>query len=277
VVDAGGFTGAVHGPWDADIPGGGFVGPVTALMTDGGRVDPRQGAPAMRWDQPDLAAGEAFAALLGAGEVVRGTAPPPPAATGPASGAAAPGTELGRVYSPPVIRLVEIMLVDSDNVVAESLARQVALARGEPASYQGAAAAMTAVLAELGLPVSDIVLSDGSGLSRGNRVTPALLAGLLAAAVSRPELAGLFAGLPVAGWSGTLAERYRTPQPETTPGAGVVRAKTGSLRGISALAGVVVTADGRLLTFALLANDASATAPDQLDRIAAKLATCGCA
>jgi D-alanyl-D-alanine carboxypeptidase/D-alanyl-D-alanine-endopeptidase (penicillin-binding protein 4) len=187
-----------------------------------------------------------------------------------------PGTELGRVLSPPATRLVEIMMADSDNVVAEALARQVALARGAPASYQGAAAALTGVLAALGVPVGDIVLADGSGLSRANRLTAAMLTDLLLAALADPVLAGMFAGLPVAGWSGTLAERFQTPQPDAGRGAGVVRAKTGTLSGVSALAGLVVTADGRLLVFALLANDAPFQAQFGLDRIAATLAGCGC-
>jgi serine-type D-Ala-D-Ala carboxypeptidase/endopeptidase (penicillin-binding protein 4) len=295
-VDSGLFTGEVHGPWDTHIRTSGFVGPVTALMTDGGRVEPDEvRAAAARWPEPDLAAGEAFGRLLDVdAEVERGQAPPsagagPPATPGgsptvnptvtagsPDPDGVVPGTELGRVMSPPMLRMVEIMLADSDNVLAEALARQVALARGEPASYAGAAAAMTGVLKELGVPLGDSVLADGSGLSRGNRLSPTLLADLLAAVLDEPQLAGMLAGLPVAGWSGTLAERYRSPQPDTGPGAGVVRAKTGNLAGVSTLAGLVVTADGRLLTFALMANESPFEARDGLDRIAATLATCGC-
>ena len=292
-VDASLFTGPVHGPWDPDIPGSGFVGPVTALMTDGARTDPdpaQEQRPARRFGAPDLAAGEAFAELLGvpAGSVARGAAPEPatPAragrsAAGPAGGFPAPGTELGRVTSPPLQRLVEFMLRTSDNMVAEALARQVALARGEPASFAGAAAAMAKVLAELGSPLGPGELADGSGLSRSNRLTATLLTDLLATAASGPERphAGLFPALPVAGWSGTLADRYRSPQPRTTPGAGAVRAKTGSLAGVDALAGVVTTADGRVLGFALLADAVpveQSTARAVLDRIAAALAGCGC-
>jgi serine-type D-Ala-D-Ala carboxypeptidase/endopeptidase (penicillin-binding protein 4) len=295
VVDTSLFTGAVHGPWEPTIPGSGFVAPVVALMTDGGRVDPEQvETPAERWAQPELAAGQSFAGLLGNGiDVERGTAPgqlarttqpaPPPPGTPPpdtpatgANGAPAPGTELGRVLSPPTLRLVEIMLSWSDNVLAEALARQVALARGAPATFEGASAALAEALAELGVQVGDSTFADGSGLSRDNRLTATLVSDLLLTALTDPGLAGMFAGLPVAGWSGTLAERYRTPQPDTGDGAGVVRAKTGTLTGVGALAGLVVTADGRLLVFALLANQAPFEVPNRLDRIAATLATCGC-
>ncbi|MFY1696515.1 D-alanyl-D-alanine carboxypeptidase/D-alanyl-D-alanine endopeptidase [Solwaraspora sp. WMMA2101] len=192
-----------------------------------------------------------------------------------------PGTELARVESPPMISLVETMLADSDNVVAEALARQVAIARGEPASYAGAAAAMDAVLADLGLPAEQSELFDGSGLSRTNRMSPRLLTELtvLAGSGSRPELAGIFAGLPVAAWSGTLQGRYRATAAPQRAGAGVVRAKTGSLSGVNSLAGTVTTADGRLLAFAVLADAVPLyidQAQEALDRIAATLAGCGC-
>jgi serine-type D-Ala-D-Ala carboxypeptidase/endopeptidase (penicillin-binding protein 4) len=195
-----------------------------------------------------------------------------------------PGAELGRVLSPPMVRLVELMLGASDNVLAEALARQVAVARGESASFEGAARAMGDTLADLGMPLVDGALADGSGLSRGNLLTADLLAGLLRAALTEPRLAGTLSGLPVAGWSATLADRYRTPAPGAGPeapsvagpGAGVVRAKTGTLFGVFGLAGLVVTVDGRLLVFALLANDAPADTWDLLDRSAASLAGCGC-
>lgn len=194
---------------------------------------------------------------------------------------AAPGTELGRVESPPMIRIVESMLVDSDNVVAEALARQVAIARGEPASFTGAAVAMKAVLADLGLPVGQSTLADGSGLSRRNRLPPSLLTGLLVLAAdgARPEIASLFSGLPVAAWSGTLQTRFRGRAMRDRPGAGVVRAKTGSLSGVNALAGTVTTADGRLLAFAVLADEVPLdldAAQLSLDEIASVLAGCGC-
>jgi len=192
-----------------------------------------------------------------------------------------PGAELARIESPPMARLVEMMLSDSDNVLAEALARQVAIARGEPASFAGAAAAMDAVLAELGLPAEQSDLYDGSGLSRSNRVTPGLLTELtvLAGSGDRPALTGLFSGLPVAAWSGTLQGRYQTADAPQRIGAGVVRAKTGSLSGINALAGTVTTADGRLLAFAVLADEVPLlidAAQAGLDRIAASLAGCGC-
>ncbi|MEH1013740.1 D-alanyl-D-alanine carboxypeptidase/D-alanyl-D-alanine-endopeptidase [Micromonospora sp. CPCC 206060] len=286
VVDSTLFPGPVYGPgWDADIPTGGFGGAVTALMTDGARRDPKAGPKyAERFPDPDLAAGQAFARLLGlsgaAAKVRKGGAPDAPAGSPAAGTAPAPGTELGRVESPPLVRLVDIMISSSDNIIAEALARQVALARNQPGSYAGAAAAMDAVVAELGLPADELTLSDGSGLSRRNRISPSLLTDLLVLAGngSRSELAGVFSGLPVGGWSGTLAGRYDTAA-GTTAGAGVVRAKTGTLTGVHAISGLVTTADGRLLAFAVLTDrvpGGSETAQPALDRIGAALAGCGC-
>ncbi len=289
VVDSTLFPGPVHGPgWDADIPTGGFGASITALMTDGARRDPvgarknfadSHGA-ATRYAEPDLAAGRSFARLLGLpqGGVVRGTAPAAGGAT--AAGTPAPGTELGKVESLPMVRLVDIMITDSDNVIAEALARQVALARNQQASFAGGAAAMDEVIGELGLPADEISLADGSGLSRSNRISPSLLTDLIAVAGNgtHPELTAIFGGLPVAAWSGTLGTRYEST--ETAAGAGVVRAKTGTLTGVHAIAGLVTTRDGRLLTFAVLTDRAPAGDPEvtraALDRIAGALAGCGC-
>ncbi len=266
LVDSSVFTGSTLGPgWDSDIALYGYGAPVTGLMVNGGRVRPRQQAPRSR--QPDVAAGQAFARLLGV---------PPDAVT---VGRAGPdAAELGSVQSLSVLRLVEIMLRDSDNVVAEALARQVVLARGGQGSFAGAAQATLEVLKDLGLPIEGVRLSDGSGLSRNNRLTTSLLAGLLTLAASddHARLSGLFAGLPVAGYSGTLHDRFVG---ESRPAVGLVRAKTGTLNGVSALAGVVVDADGRLLSFSLIANrvpGGADAAEVVLDRIAAALAGCGC-
>ncbi len=286
VVDSSLYPGPVYGPgWDDDIPTGGYGAAVTALMLDGARKDPKAGQGwAERVPQPDLTAGRAFARLLGVPEntVRRGTAPAaPPEATGTAAVTTEPGAELGVVQSPPLVRLVDIMISESDNIVGEALARQVALARDEPGSYAGAGAAMTEVVSELGLPADGLTLADGSGLSRKNLISPALLTKALALAASpdRPELAGVFGGLPVGGWSGTLSDRYGST-PGTAAGAGVVRAKTGTLTRVHAIAGVVTTAEGRLLTFAVLTDqvspDGMEPARAALDRIAAALATCGC-
>jgi D-alanyl-D-alanine carboxypeptidase/D-alanyl-D-alanine-endopeptidase (penicillin-binding protein 4) len=94
--------------------------------------------------------------------------------------------------------------------------------------------------------------------------------------IDRPSLHPVLAGLPVAGWSGTLVDRYLAGRDRS--GAGVVRAKTGTLTGVSALAGLVHDADGRLLVFAFDADRVRSTdaADAALDGLAAGLARCGC-
>ncbi|RQX21715.1 D-alanyl-D-alanine carboxypeptidase/D-alanyl-D-alanine-endopeptidase, partial [Micromonospora chalcea] len=92
-----------------------------------------------------------------------------------------------------------------------------------------------------------------------------------------PKIAASSGWLPVGGWSGTLDERYRAAA--TSAGAGVVRAKTGTLSGVNAIAGTVTTADGRLLTFAVLTDRTQGSLDETraaLDRITSALAGCGC-
>jgi D-alanyl-D-alanine carboxypeptidase/D-alanyl-D-alanine-endopeptidase (penicillin-binding protein 4) len=167
------------------------------------------------------------------------------------------------------------MLTSSDNDLAEALARQVALASRQPASFAGVATATAAVLERIGVQVA---LRDGSGLSPQDRVSPASLTALLAKAATDPRYGPVLSGLPVAGFDGTLADRFRTG-PARVAG-GVVRAKTGTLDGVSALAGLVRTRDGRLLAFDVTADGVplGATVPAQraLDGVATALASCGC-
>lgn len=181
----------------------------------------------------------------------------------------AAGQELARVESPPVYALVERMLTLSDNDLAEALARQVAVKEGMPRTFKGATDAVHRVLAGLNLD-QGIEVHDGSGLSTRNRITPAALGRLLAAASSpaHPGLNSLISGLPVAGFTGTLHDRYG--KSESALGAGLVRAKTGTLNGVNTLAGIAYTAGGRLVTFAFMADEV--TDPDRaiaaLDRMA---------
>jgi D-alanyl-D-alanine carboxypeptidase/D-alanyl-D-alanine-endopeptidase (penicillin-binding protein 4) len=120
-----------------------------------------------------------------------------------------------------------------------------------------------------------VALRDASGLSPQDRVSPAALTALLATAVKDPRFGPVLSGLPVGGFDGTLADRFRSG-----PGGGVVRAKTGTLDGVSALAGLVRTRDGRLLAFDVTADGvrhgATARAQRALDRVATVLASCGC-
>lgn len=270
LVDGSQYSGPRTAPgWDPGDVAGGYVAPMTALMTDVGRTDPantEEQAP--RFSTPDLAAGRAFAARLGL-----------PASAVSAGTAKAGATVLAEVRSAPIARLVEQMLLESDNVLAEALARQVAVAEGLPASFAGSVEAVRRVLGRIGVPTGGLRLLDGSGLSGQDKVTPAALVAVLraVASVDHPALHALVPGLPVSGYDGTLDERYvRGP---AAIAAGSVRAKTGTLAGVSSLAGIVADKDGRLLVFAFLADRVDGSildAEDALDESAAALVRCGC-
>ncbi|WP_282202212.1 D-alanyl-D-alanine carboxypeptidase/D-alanyl-D-alanine endopeptidase [Kitasatospora fiedleri] len=265
------------------------IAAVTPLMVDEGRIDPRSPdeAPARVFDPAGQAA-DSFAGFLRAeGVTVQGK---PAAATTPATGLAGTAagtatstadsaTELARVESPTIGRLVERMLTTSDNTLAEAVARQAAIAAKQPASFEGAAKAVSTELAGLGVPLDGVVLTDGSGLAKANLIPPITLVKLLAtaAAPAHPELRPVITGLPVAGFSGTLVNRFGAKS-GAAEAAGIVRAKTGTLQGINTLAGTVVDADGRVLAFALMTRtDADPTAARAaVDRIVAKIAACGC-
>lgn len=261
------YAGPRTGPgWKPGYVTGGDVSPVVALMVDEGRVRPNRRA---RNPDPAAVAAAAFGArLVARGITVRGRPQPAPVA------ATASGAELAAVSSPPVPDLVARMLTASDNDIAEALGREVAGRAGLPRSFAGAAAAIgRAVSAAAGTRGEPgLALRDASGLSPLDRATPAALAALLVAAASRPALHPIFAGLPVAGFSGTLSDRFR--HGPAAAAAGVVRAKTGTLSVVSALAGIVVDRAGVALTFAFLApNPGSRTrAEAALDRLAAALA-----
>ena len=288
IVDTSLFKGpeTATGWSDWDVSPGGQVARIQSLMTNGGRIEPVHndfgGDP--RYADPALSAGKLFAGMIGvSGSAVRkGTAPATGGAANPAASAGSawtPGAELGKVQSPPLVQIVDWMLQQSDNVLAEALARQVALAAGGEASFTGAAAAMNAKLSELGLEGTQARLYDASGLSNRNGITPDLLVETLklAAGGQHPALSNIFNGLPVAGWSGTLETRFATPRANETA-QGIVRAKTGSLSGVNTLAGVLVTKERQVLAFAIMAKGGadSITARQGLDKIAARLVACGC-
>ncbi|MFG3254330.1 D-alanyl-D-alanine carboxypeptidase/D-alanyl-D-alanine-endopeptidase [Streptomyces sp. NPDC048172] len=247
------------------------LAPVVPLMLNEGRLDDSEHGPADRSGDPAGEAAEAFAKKLKDEDIeVEGAAEEKTAPKG--------AKRLATHDSAPLGDLVERMLTHSDNDIAEALARQTAIAEGEPASFEGAGKAVERRLDELGMPLKDARFADGSGLDREDRVSAALLTRLLAHA-SDPERTGLrpvLTGLPVAGFTGTLGGRYDSPREE--PGAGLVRAKTGTLTGVNTLAGTVVDADGRMLAFAFMTTGAPDrdTAQESLDELASALANCGC-
>ncbi|MEZ5117895.1 MAG: D-alanyl-D-alanine carboxypeptidase/D-alanyl-D-alanine-endopeptidase [Candidatus Nanopelagicales bacterium] len=266
--DASAFVGPLLAPgWSDSYPALGVVAPVSALMVDGGRAAPGGVA---RVADPARAAADRFADLLTARGVTVTDVRQGPAGTG--------ATELARVESPTVADLVERMLTESDNTLAEALAHLAGGVNGGEASYAGGARATLATLTDLGIPTAAVDLVDGSGLSRADAVPAGVLVRALAVVADRqPDWAWPVApGLPVAGLTGTLDNRFVSTA--TAAAAGVVRAKTGTLTGVSALAGSVRDVDGRVLLYAVLADEVTSVlgAREVQDRISARLAGCGC-
>jgi D-alanyl-D-alanine carboxypeptidase/D-alanyl-D-alanine-endopeptidase (penicillin-binding protein 4) len=260
---------AVSPDWPASYVGSGVVSPVSALSVDAGRVSAGSD---VREADPAMAAGETLARLLSRGGIdVEGDVRRAPAP------AAAP--EVAAVESPTLAQLTELMLQTSDNDLAEALLRLVAVGNDRPGTFEDGRAVVAEVLGEVvgpGAGTDLVELLDGSGLARGSVVPPEVLARLLevAAGDSSRGLWHLVTGLPVAGFTGTLSARFLSDVPLTSPAAGEVRAKTGTLTGVSTLAGTA-TADGRPVVLVVMGNEVTDTlaARAALDRFATLVAS----
>ena len=260
------FTGRPLGPgWAKRFPNAGVAAPVSALMIDQGRKSRSSRA---RVADPAKRAAQVFANILenrgvSVGRVSRGRAPDS-------------AKELARVESAAVAEMVQRMLTESDNDVAESLGHLVGKEFFNDGSFAGGARATSQVLSSAGIDTQDLALFDASGLSPRNRVSPVTIADVLTDVATERRWTELAQGLAVAGVTGTLANRFTTKA--TSPGRGVVRAKTGTLTGVAALAGIVLDTDKRPLVFAIIGNNitSQARARDTMDRIASQLAKCGC-
>jgi D-alanyl-D-alanine carboxypeptidase/D-alanyl-D-alanine-endopeptidase (penicillin-binding protein 4) len=281
--DASLFTGPGMAPgWPNAYVTTGNVTPIESLEVDQGRLtasgapqdldDPGNFRP--RTFTPAADAASVFASLLSTqGISVRG-----------AAGQAVAGRHaatVAEVSSPPLTEIVYQMLTESNNVIAENLARHVAIATGRPASFSGAAAAEIAVLRRLGVR-GTIKLEDASGLSPQDRISPDTLVQLVRmdAGPGQPNLRPVITGLPVGGFSGTLAPGGSVFPDVGQAGLGLVRAKTGNLETVVSLAGIAQAKDGQLFAFAFMADRLPKTGLDagasDLTRLATSLAACGC-
>jgi len=270
------FTGKALNPaWSLEDVDAGETAPLFPLAMNGGRDAPgAAGGPrpqdaaldAARTFTAKLKSEGAAAGLTVRTAVVRAVAP-------------ADAEVLADVESATVRQQVDLMLETSDNYLAEVLGRMASHASGGPASNDGATAAVRTQLGQLGIDTASMRLSDVSGLSPANQVTTRQFAEVVRAITSGTDtrLRAALAGFPVAGLTGTLDDRY--VDASTASGAGLVRAKTGTLNSVIALSGYVVDADGRLLVFSFIGNGLTPGAAGNkvaLDRAASALASCGC-
>ncbi|HET8594745.1 MAG TPA: D-alanyl-D-alanine carboxypeptidase/D-alanyl-D-alanine-endopeptidase [Intrasporangium sp.] len=253
--------------WSGSFRPDGITGAVAMLGRADQRAVPGRPGPA----DPVTSTLDAFVAQLGQHGIT--------ATSGGGRQALAPldATVLGSVESAPVLDQLALALTESDNALIEVLARQAAFRSGAPTTFPDVGAWAVKRVASLGLDVHGVTLSDASGLSRENRVTALLLTDLLAKAYDgqHAQLRLAVEGMPIAGLTGTLEDRYLSGTSHAA--AGRVRAKTGTLTGANALAGSVVDDNGRLLVFAGLVPQAGRQdARAALDSFVTALASCGC-
>jgi D-alanyl-D-alanine carboxypeptidase/D-alanyl-D-alanine-endopeptidase (penicillin-binding protein 4) len=160
---------------------------------------------------------------------------------------------LAKHVSPPLREYLAVVNKRSTNLYAELLFRTVGRSvdgRGGPLA---SARAVLDAVAELGVRTTDLVLLDGSGLSAGSRVTAGSFVALLAGMAEADQWPVYWASLPVAGRRGELGRMYRTAA------AGNLRAKTGTIEGVSALSGMVRSQDQERLAFSILLNGTPST------------------
>ena len=228
----------------------GFIAPVASMAVNLAAVNtPGFTQVGARHSDPAMAAAEDFAAALQMhgiqviGDITQVNAGPD-------------GRLIAQVDSATIGEITAFMLTYSENTLAEVLGRLVAIDMGLPATGQAAVQGVLEVARRMEVDLQGAHLEDLSGLARGSRLTPAQISQVLAVSVGldlRPDnrqLRELAESLPVANLTGTLASRF-----VGSPGRGWIRAKTGSLPAVSALAGTVVTAGDRMLIFVVLIDD----------------------
>jgi D-alanyl-D-alanine carboxypeptidase/D-alanyl-D-alanine-endopeptidase (penicillin-binding protein 4) len=272
--DASLFTGpAINPAWEPSYIPDGVVTPVSALWVDEG-LDASGAGP--RATDPARAAAEAFAGqLVAQGIEVAGPIGP--------SRTPAAGEEVASVESAPLRQIVDHTLLMSDNEAAEVLLRHVGIAAHQTGSSAAGVRGVVESLTDLGVDVSELRMLDGSGLARSDRLSLDTVVDTLQVAVdpANERLRAAAAGLPIAGFTGSLSYRFTAEiRPETAPGLGVVRAKTGTLTGVHGLAGTILDRDGAALVYVAIADRVrlvdTLDARAELDDLSAEIAACGC-
>jgi D-alanyl-D-alanine carboxypeptidase/D-alanyl-D-alanine-endopeptidase (penicillin-binding protein 4) len=245
----------------------GYQPKVTALMVDGDRANPGA-ATSPRSEDPVGRAGAAFrTALANAGVVGAGNAQLVKRAT-------TSQTTIATVSSQPVSTLIGQMIPNSDNTLAEMLARISSRESGGGGSAASLSGVYQKALATYGVDPAGIVIKDGSGESAANAVSPAFVAHLMVPVAAGAKGLGTLAQvLPVSGQSGTLTSRFTGAN---AVARGAVHAKTGWIDSANTLGGYIDAADGTKLTFAFYAiGSPRASALPALDAVTAAAYSCG--
>jgi D-alanyl-D-alanine carboxypeptidase/D-alanyl-D-alanine-endopeptidase (penicillin-binding protein 4) len=249
----------------------GYHSEVTALQVDGDRADPtKQTSP--RSTDPIGRAGQAFLQALRDADSNGIVAHNVSVSTGAANG----GALLGEVKSQPLRVLIKQMLLNSDNTLAEMIARITSVQSdlgGSAASLQQSVP--SALWPEDPTTASQVIIKDGSGLSEANGVPAGVMADFMRRVMAGADnLDVVRDALPVAGKTGTLASRFSGGN---AVARGHVVAKTGWIDTAYTLAGYMDAADGTQLTFAFYAvgDGIKDNAKEALDTLTTGVFNCG--
>lgn len=253
--------------WKKSDRADGYMPLIVPLMVDGDRSNPKKQT-SSRSKDPVGNAVEAFIAALkragnGDGDIA--------VTYGSAPGNATP---LAAVSSQPISTLVEQMLPESDNTLAEFLIRASSVKLGLGGTAASIQQTMVNSMGKLGVEFNDGVFLDGSGSSSQDRLNPITVATLMDKVFTDGgALTTIAESLPVAGESGTLDARF-TDANEIARGH--VFGKTGQIDGVSALAGRVLSADGADLIVVVVARgDVTKKTRAAIDALFTAVYTCG--
>lgn len=157
-------------------------------------------------------------------------------------------------YSPPLAELLRPLNKWSNNVMADAMLYAVAATSfAPPLTLEQGASVVTDWLTRVGIPTTDLILENGSGLSRRTRISARTMAEVLLHAWKSPYMPEFLASLSLAGLDGTLRNRFKN-----APEAGRMHLKTGHLNDVAAVAGYVHAANGHTYIVVLLVNHAAA-------------------
>ncbi len=227
----------------------------------------RSGSWLITVNRPDLYAAAVFRAeLKKAGVTVRGGT----------TSLATPATKravLATDYSMPLSQLLVPFLKLSNNMHAEALTKAMGAQRsGAPGTWSNGLAATRAYLTALKVPMSGVALSDGSGLTRANTLTPRALGTLLVKVQKERWFPAFKSALPVAGNTSRMVGGTLRHRMNGSRAANHAWAKTGTLTGVTALSGYVQGRDGRLYTFSMLSQYSGSTPRPVEDKLVVALA-----
>ena len=273
ILDASFFEGDSYNRyWRSSDRTNGYISHITALQVDADRANPDltdKKYNGYRSTDPIMAAGRAIKAALG--ERAQN-------ATLELGSLPLDAIEVTKVSSQTINTWLGHAIGLSDNTETEFIARHAAIAAGLPASFDSIQTMVKTTLKSLGINSTGLVMKDASGLSQFDRVTPKMVAQLMAkVATSDSYLAKLEGMLPVAGKTGTLAGRFTG---YNAAARGFVKAKSGYIPGLYSLAGIIDSKDGGRIAFAIFARSGDGKsvgylARPALDSVAAKFYRCG--